>query len=46
MVSGDMKDIEKYQVRFLEMKTTMLEIKKKKNTVDGINSRIDVAEDY
>lgn len=29
MFSGDMEEIEKYQVRFLEMKTTMLEMKKK-----------------
>lgn len=45
MFSGDMEDIEKYQIRFLEMKTTMLEFFFKKNTVGGINSRIDVAEE-
>lgn len=41
-----MKDTEKYQVKFLEMKTTMSEIKQtNKKTVDGSHSRVDVAEE-
>lgn len=41
-----MKDTEKYQVKFLEMKTTMSEIKQpNKKTVDGTHCRVDVAEE-
>lgn len=37
-----MKDIEKFQIKLLEIKTTMQEMK---NTLDGINGKLDIAEE-
>lgn len=41
-LNRDMKDIKKIQIKFLEMKITTSEMK---TTLDGITSKVDMAED-
>lgn len=43
-LSKDKEDIKKTQIELLEISTTIFEMKKKKKTLDKINSRLDSME--